>query len=160
MRIKKIVAVIAVVLVCIVIIASTLFVSGQQGLVWLSVQSQSGKKFVAVRDKEMRSLLKDSAKEVMHQGKKVNAAVYETTYGSLLFLVNWICPVQIKGAYPKREAKQNDDGQRSIVSDGYLVQIGFETYQISEEQYDLLLAPNITSLRETEYGEDEYAQTD
>jgi|GEM_PF-2743519 hypothetical protein len=160
MRIKKIVAVIAVVLVCIVIIASTLFVSGQQGLVWLSVQSQSGKKFVAVRDKEMRSLLKDSAKEVMHQGKKVNAADYETTYGSLLFLVNWICPVQIKGAYPKREAKQNDDGQRSIVSDGYLVQIGFETYQISEEQYDLLLAPNITSLRETEYGEDEYAQTD
>lgn len=155
MRIKKIVAVIAVVLVCIVIIASTLFVSGQQGLVWLSVQSQSGKKFVAVRDKEMRSLLKDSAKEVMHQGKKVNAADYETTYGSLLFLVNWICPVQIKGAYPKREAKQNDDGQRSIVSDGYLVQIGFETYQISEEQYDLLLAPNITSLRETEYGEDE-----
>ena len=160
MRIKKIVAVIAVVLVCIVIIASTLFVSGQQGLVWLSVQSQSGKKFVAVRDKEMRSLLKDSAKEVMHQGKKVNAADYETTYGSLLFLVNWICPVQIKGAYPKREAKQNYDGQRSIVSDGYLVQIGFETYQISEEQYDLLLAPNITSLRETEYGEDEYAQTD
>ena len=160
MRIKKIVAVIAVVLVCIVIIASTLFVSGQQGLVWLSVQSQSGKKFVAVRDKEMRSLLKDSAKEVMHQGKKVNAADFETTYGSLLFLVNWICPVQIKGAYPKREAKQNDDGQRSIVSDGYLVQIGFETYQISEEQYDLLLAPNITSLRETEYGEDEYAQTD
>lgn len=160
MRIKKIVAVIAVVLVCIVIIASTLFVSGQQGLVWLSVQSQSGKKFVAVRDKEMRSLLKDSAKEVMHQGKKVNAADYETTYGSLLFLVNWICPVQIKGAYPKREAKQNDDGQRSIISDGYLVQIGFETYQISEEQYDLLLAPNITSLRETEYGEDEYAQTD
>ena len=160
MRIKKIVAVIAVVLVCIVIIASTLFVSGQQGLVWLSVQYQSGKKFVAVRDKEMRSLLKDSAKEVMHQGKKVNAADYETTYGSLLFLVNWICPVQIKGAYPKREAKQNDDGQRSIVSDGYLVQIGFETYQISEEQYDLLLAPNITSLRETEYGEDEYAQTD
>lgn len=160
MRIKKIVAVIAVLLVCIVIIASTLFVSGQQGLVWLSVQSQSGKKFVAVRDKEMRSLLKDSAKEVMHQGKKVNAADYETTYGSLLFLVNWICPVQIKGAYPKREAKQNDDGQRSIVSDGYLVQIGFETYQISEEQYDLLLAPNITSLRETEYGEDEYAQTD
>ena len=160
MRIKKIVAVIAVVLVCIVIIASTLFVSGQQGLVWLSVQSQSGKKFVAVRDKEMRSLLKDSAKEVMHQGKKVNAADYDTTYGSLLFLVNWICPVQIKGAYPKREAKQNDDGQRSIVSDGYLVQIGFETYQISEEQYDLLLAPNITSLRETEYGEDEYAQTD
>ena len=160
MRIKKIVAVIAVVLVCIVIIASTLFVSGQQGLVWLSVQSQSGKKFVAVRDKEMRRLLKDSAKEVMHQGKKVNAADYETTYGSLLFLVNWICPVQIKGAYPKREAKQNDDGQRSIVSDGYLVQIGFETYQISEEQYDLLLAPNITSLRETEYGEDEYAQTD
>ena len=160
MRIKKIVAVIAVVLVCIVIIASTLFVSGQQGLVWLSVQSQSGKKFVAVRDKEMRSLLKDSAKEVMHQGKKVNAADYETTYGSLLFLVNWICPVQIKGAYPKREAKQNDDGQRSIVSDGYLVQIGFGTYQISEEQYDLLLAPNITSLRETEYGEDEYAQTD
>ena len=160
MRIKKIVAVIAVVLVCIVIIASTLFVSGQQGLVWLSVQSQSGKKFVAVRDKEMRSLLKDSAKEVMHQGKKVNAADYETTYGSLLFLVNWICPVQIKGAYPKREAKQNDDGQRSIVSDGYLVQIGFETYQISEEQYDLLLAPNITSLRETEYGEDEYARTD
>lgn len=160
MRIKKIVAVIAVVLVCIVIIASTLFVSGQQGLVWLSVQSQSGKKFVAVRDKEMRSLLKDSAKEVMHQGKKVNAADYETTYGSLLFLVNWICPVQIKEAYPKREAKQNDDGQRSIVSDGYLVQIGFETYQISEEQYDLLLAPNITSLRETEYGEDEYAQTD
>lgn len=160
MRIKKIVAVIAVVLVCIVIIASTLFVSGQQGLVWLSVQSQSGKKFVAVRDKEMRSLLKDSAKEVMHQGKKVNAADYETTYGSLLFLVNWICPVQIKGAYPKRDAKQNDDGQRSIVSDGYLVQIGFETYQISEEQYDLLLAPNITSLRETEYGEDEYAQTD
>lgn len=160
MRIKKIVAVIAVVLVCIVIIASTLFVSGQQGLVWLSVQSQSGKKFVAVRDKEMRSLLKDSAKEVMHQGKKVNAADYETTYGSLLFLVNWICPVQIKGAYPKREAKQNDGGQRSIVSDGYLVQIGFETYQISEEQYDLLLAPNITSLRETEYGEDEYAQTD
>lgn len=160
MRIKKIVAVIAAVLVCIVIIASTLFVSGQQGLVWLSVQSQSGKKFVAVRDKEMRSLLKDSAKEVMHQGKKVNAADYETTYGSLLFLVNWICPVQIKGAYPKREAKQNDDGQRSIVSDGYLVQIGFETYQISEEQYDLLLAPNITSLRETEYGEDEYAQTD
>lgn len=160
MRIKKIVVVIAVVLVCIVIIASTLFVSGQQGLVWLSVQSQSGKKFVAVRDKEMRSLLKDSAKEVMHQGKKVNAADYETTYGSLLFLVNWICPVQIKGAYPKREAKQNDDGQRSIVSDGYLVQIGFETYQISEEQYDLLLAPNITSLRETEYGEDEYAQTD
>ena len=160
MRIKKIVAVIAVVLVCIVIIASTLFVSGQQGLVWLSVQSQSGKKFVAGRDKEMRSLLKDSAKEVMHQGKKVNAADYETTYGSLLFLVNWICPVQIKGAYPKREAKQNDDGQRSIVSDGYLVQIGFETYQISEEQYDLLLAPNITSLRETEYGEDEYAQTD
>lgn len=160
MRIKKIVAVIAVVLVCIVIIASTLFVSGQQGLVWLSVQSQSGKKFVAVRDKEMRSLLKDSAKEVMYQGKKVNAADYETTYGSLLFLVNWICPVQIKGEYPKREAKQNDDGQRSIVSDGYLVQIGFETYQISEEQYDLLLAPNITSLRETEYGEDEYAQTD
>lgn len=160
MRIKKIVAVIAVVLVCIVIIASTLFVSGQQGLVWLSVQSQSGKKFVAVRDKEMRSLLKDSAKEVMHQGKKVNTADYETTYGSVLFLVNWICPVQIKGAYPKREAKQNDDGQRSIVSDGYLVQIGFETYQISEEQYDLLLAPNITSLRETEYGEDEYAQTD
>ena len=53
MRIKKIVAVIAVVLVCIVIIASTLFVSGQQGLVWLSVQSQSGKKFVAVRDKEL-----------------------------------------------------------------------------------------------------------
>lgn len=160
MRIKKVVAVIAAVLVCIVIIASTLFVSGQQGLVWLSVQSQSGKKFVAVRDKEMRSLLKDSAKEVMYQGKKVNAADYETTYGSLLFLVNWICPVQIKGAYPKREAKQNDDGQRSIVSDGYLVQIGFETYQISEEQYDLLLAPNITSLRETEYGEDEYAQTD
>lgn len=160
MRIKKVVAVIAAVLVCIVIIAGTLFVSGQQGLVWLSVQSQSGKKFVAVRDKEMRSLLKDSAKEVMHQGKKVNADDYETTYGSLLFLVNWICPVQIKGAYPKREAKQNDDGQRSIVSDGYLVQIGFETYQISEEQYDLLLAPNITSLRETEYGEDEYAQTD
>lgn len=160
MRIKKVVAVIAAVLVCIVIIAGTLFVSGQQGLVWLSVQSQSGKKFVAVRDKEMRSLLKDSAKEVMRQGKKVNAADYETTYGSLLFLVNWICPVQIKGAYPKREAKQNDDGQRSIVSDGYLVQIGFETYQISEEQYDLLLAPNITSLRETEYGEDEYAQTD
>lgn len=160
MRIKKVVAVIAAVLVCIVIIAGTLFVSGQQGLVWLSVQSQSGKKFVAVRDKEMRSLLKDSAKEVMHQGKKVNAADYETTYGSLLFLVNWICPVQIKGAYPKREDKQNDDGQRSIVSDGYLVQIGFETYQISEEQYDLLLAPNITSLRETEYGEDEYAQTD
>ena len=160
MRIKKIVAVIAVVLVCIVIIASTLFVSGQQGLVWLSVQSLSGEKFVAVRDKEMRSLLKDSAKEVMHQGKKVNTADYETTYGSVLFLVNWICPVQIKGAYPKREAKQNDDGQRSIVSDGYLVQIGFETYQISEEQYDLLLAPNITSLRETEYGEDEYAQTD
>ena len=160
MRIKKIVAVIAVVLVCIVIIASTLFVSGQQGLVWLSVQSQSGKKFVAVRDKEMRSLLKDSAKEVMHQGKKVNAADYETTYGSLLFLVNWICPVQIKGAYPKREAKQNDDEQRSIASDGYLVQIGFETYQISEEQYNLLLAPNITSLREAEHGEDEYAQTD
>ena len=159
MRIKKVVAVIAAVLVCIVIIAGTLFVSGQQGLVWLSVQSQSGKKFVAVRDKEMRSLLKDSAKEVMHQGKKVNAADYETTYGSLLFLVNWICPVQIKGAYPKRDAKQNDDEQRSIVSDGYLVQIGFETYQISEEQYDLLLAPNITSLRETEYGEDEYAQT-
>ena len=96
----------------------------------------------------------------MHQGKKVNAADYETTYGSLLFLVNWICPVQIKGAYPKRDAKQNDDEERSIVSDGYLVQIGFETYQISEEQYDLLLAPNITSLRETEYGEDEYAQTD
>ena len=50
MRIKKVVAVIAAVLVCIVIIAGTLFVSGQQGLVWLSVQSQSGKKFVAVRD--------------------------------------------------------------------------------------------------------------
>ena len=96
----------------------------------------------------------------MHQGKKVNTADYETTYGSVLFLVNWICPVQIKGAYPKREAKQNDDGQRSIVSDGYLVQIGFETYQISEEQYDLLFAPNITSLHETEYGEDEYVQTD
>lgn len=157
MRIKKVVAAITAVLVC---IASTLFVSGQQGLVWLSVQSLSGKKFVAVRDKEMRSLLKDSAKEVMHQGKKVNTADYETTYGSVLFLVNWICPVQIKGAYPKREAKQNDDGQRSIVSDGYLVQIGFETYQISEEQYDLLLAPNITSLHETEYGEDEYVQTD
>lgn len=160
MRIKKVVAAITAVLVCIVIIAGTLFVSGQQGLVWLSVQSLSGKKFVAVRDKEMRSLLKDSAKEVMHQGKKVNTADYETTYGSVLFLVNWICPVQIKGTYPKREAKQNDDGQRSIVSDGYLIQIGFETYQISEEQYDLLLAPNITSLRETEYGEDEYAQTD
>ena len=134
--------------------------SHEQGLVWLSVQSLSGEKFVAVRDKEMRSLMKDSAKEVMHQGKKVNTADYETTYGSVLFLVNWICPVQIKGAYPKREAKQNDDGQRSIVSDGYLVQIGFETYQISEEQYNLLLAPNITSLHETGYGEDEYAQTD
>lgn len=108
----------------------------------------------------MRSLLKDSAKEVMHQGKKVNTADYETTYGSLLFLVNWICPVQIKGAYPKRDAEQNDDGQRSIASDGYLVQIGFETYQISEEQYSLILAPNITSLREAEHGEDEYAQTD
>lgn len=70
MRIKKVVAAITAVLVCIVIIASTLFVSGQQRLVWLSVQSLSGEKFVAVRDKEMRSLLKDSAKEVMHQGKK------------------------------------------------------------------------------------------
>ena len=96
----------------------------------------------------------------MLQCKNVNTSYYETTYGSVLFLVNWICPVQIKGAYPKREAKQNDDGQRSIVSDGYLVQIGFETYQISEEQYNLLLAPNITSLHETGYGEDEYAQTD
>ena len=96
MRIKRVVAAITAVLVCIVIIASTLFVSGQQGLVWLSVQSLSGEKFVAVRDKEMRSLLKDSAKEVMHQGKKVNTADYETTYGSVLFLVNWICPVQIK----------------------------------------------------------------
>ena len=100
--------------VCIVIIAGTLFVSGQQGLVWLSVQSLSGKKFVAVRDKEMRSLLKDSAKEVMHQGKKVNTADYETTYGSVLFLVNWICPVQIKGAYPKREAKQNEETEKYI----------------------------------------------
>ena len=43
----------------------------------------------------------------------------------------------------------------SIASDGYLVQIGFETYHISEEQYNLLLAPSITSLRETGYGEDE-----
>ena len=160
MRIKKVVAAITAVLVCIVIIASTLFVSGQQGLVWLSVQSRSGKKFVAVRDKEMRSLLKDSAKEVMHQGKKVNTADYETTYGSLFFLVNWICPVQIKGAYAKKDAEQNDDEQMSIASDGYLVQIGFETYHISEEQYNLLLAPNITSLHETGYGEDEYAQTD
>ena len=55
MRIKRVVAAITAVLVCIVIIASTLFVSGQQGLVWLSVQSLSGEKFVAVRDKEMRS---------------------------------------------------------------------------------------------------------
>lgn len=69
-------------------------------------------------------------------------------------------PSSDKGAYPKKDAEQNDDEQMSIASDGYLVQIGFETYQISEEQYDLLFAPNITSLHETEYGEDEYVQTD
>ena len=62
MRIKKVVAAITAVLVCIVIIASTLFVSGQQGLVWLSVQSLSGEKFVAVRDKEMRSLIERFSK--------------------------------------------------------------------------------------------------
>ena len=172
MRIKKVVRAIAAVLVCIVIIASILFVSGQQGRVWLSVQYQSGGTFVAVHDREEIRQLREAVKEVMHQGQKVDAADYETTYGSSLFLVNWICPVQIKGAYPKsvagqRDDKQNgDDGQRSVrentdsdKGDGCLVQVGLKTYQISEEQYDTLLAPHITALREAEYCEDEYAQT-
>lgn len=143
MRIKKVVIGIVTVLVCIVIAASTLFVLGQQGQAWVSMQYQSGGKFVAVQDKEVISRLKNAVKEVRHQGQRVDAADYEPTYGSSLFLVNWICPIQITGAYPKSAAEQRDneqnadDGQRS---DGYLVQIGFETYQISEEQYDLLLA--------------------
>ena len=68
-------------------------------------------------------------------------------------------PSSDKGAYQREKANKMMMG-RGIVSDGYLVQIGFETYQISEEQYNLLLAPNITSLHETGYSEDEYAQTD
>ena len=142
MRIKKVVIGIVTVLVCIVIAASTLFVLGQQGQAWLSMQYRSGGKFVAVQDKETISLLKDAVKEVRNQGQKVDAADYEPTYGSSLFLVNWICPIQIKGAYPKSAVGQRDDG--------YLVQIGFETYQISEEQYNLLFGPPITAL----YGED------
>lgn len=138
MRIKKAVVAIAAVLVCMMMVVSTLFVSGQQGLAWLSVRYQSGGKLVAVRDKESVNQLRDAAKEVRHEGQKVDAADYEPTYGSSLFLVNWICPVQIKGAYPKSAVGQRDDG--------YLVQIGFETYQISEEQYVLILAPNITVL--------------
>lgn len=152
MRMKKVMVSIVAVLVCMMMVVSTLFVSGQQGLAWLSLQYQSGVKLVAVQDKEAINQLRDAVKEVRHQGQKVNAADYEPTYGSSLFLVNWICPVQIKGAYPKSAA-----GQRG---DGYLVQIGFETYQISEEQYDLIFAPNITVLYgETESCEDEYAQT-
>lgn len=125
-------------------------------------------------NKEAIRQLKDAVKEVMHNGQNVNAADYETTYGSTFFVVNWICPVQIKGAYPKSVAEQsdneqnNDDGQRSDRlhndsgdrGDGYLIQVGFETYQISEEQYDLIFAPNITALcGEIESCEDEYAQT-
>ena len=165
MRVRRIVIGIVTVLVCIVIAASALFVSGQQGLAWFSVQHQSGGKFVAVQDKEAISRLKDAVKEAMHNGPKVDAADYETTYGSSLFLVNWICPVQIKGAYPKRVAGQSndeqkdDDGQRSDrlhndsgdEGDGYLIQVGFETYWISEKQYDILLAPYITALSEAEY---------
>ena len=167
MRIKKIVIGIVAVLVCIVIAASALFISGQQGLAWFSVRYQSGVKFVAVQDKEAISQLKDAVKEVMHNGPKVNVADsdYETTYGSSLFLVNWICPVQIKGAYPKSvdgqsdDKQNNDDEQRSDRlhnasgdrGDGYLIQVGFETYQISKEQYDILLAPYITALSEAEY---------
>ena len=165
MRARKIVIGIVAVLVWIVIAASALFVSGQQGLVWLSVRYQSGGKFVAVQDKEAIRQLKDAVKEVMHNGKKVNAADYEPTYGSSLFVVNWICPVQINGAYPKSVAgqsddKQNgDDGQRSDRlhndsgdrGDGYLVQVGFKTYQINKEQYDIRLAPYITALSEVEY---------
>ena len=163
MRVKKIVVAIAAVLVCIMIVVNTLFVSGQQGLAWLSVRYQSGGKFVVVQDKEAINQLRDAVKEVMHNGQKVDAADYEPTYGSSLFLVNWICPVQIKGAYPKREAEQRDneqnadDGQKSDrlhngsnSGNGYLVQVGFETYQISEEQYNLLFGPPITAL----YGED------
>ena len=86
MRVKRIVIGIVAVLVCIVIAASALFVSGQQGLAWLSVQHQSGGKFVAVQDKEAISRLKDAVKEAMHNGQKVDAADYETTYGSSLFL--------------------------------------------------------------------------
>lgn len=171
MRIKKVVVAIVATLVCMMMVVSTLFVSGQQGLAWLSVRYHSGGKLVAVRDKESVNQLRDAVKEVRHQGQKVDAADYETTYGSSLFLVNWICPVQIKGAYPKSADGQRDDGQNdneqrsdelhsdSNNDDGYLVQIGFETYQIGEEQYDLLLAPYITVLREAEYCEDEYAQT-
>ncbi len=152
MRMKKVMVSIVAVLVCMMMVASTLFVSGQQGQVWLSVRYQSGGKLVAVRDKEAINQLRDAVKEVVHNGQKVDAASYETTYGSSLFLVNWICPIQIKGAYPKSAVGQRDDG--------YLVQIGFETYQISEEQYDLILAPNITVLYgEIESCEDEYAQT-
>ena len=165
MRVRKIVIGIAAVLVCIVIAASALFVSGQQRAAWLSVQYQSGGKFVVVQNKEAIRQLKDAVKEVMHNGQKVDAADYETTYGSTFFVVNWICPVQIKGAYPKSVAgqsddKQNgDDGQRSDRlhndsddrGDGYLIQIGFETYQISEKQYDMLVAPYIMALSEAEY---------
>ena len=173
MRIKKVVRAIAEVLVCIVIIASILFVSGQKGRAWLSVQYQSGGTFVAVHDKEEIRQLREAVKEVMHQGQKVDAADYETTYGSSLFLVNWICPVQVKGAYPKRVAGQRDDkqngndGQRSVREDmdndrgdGYLVQIGLKTYQISEEQYDTLLAAHITALYENGYCEDKSVQAD
>ena len=66
-------------------------------MAWLSVRYQAGGKFVAVRDKESVNQLRDAVKEVRHQGQKVDAADYEPTYGSSLFLVNWICPVQIKG---------------------------------------------------------------
>ena len=127
---------IGIVIAAIVLLFVFFFVNAA-GYGWFFIRSTGSSGTSVLSDKKAVSEIETAVREALSQGDKVDSSNHsEEVFGDTIFLVNGVCPVQIKGAYVETKSGTTE-------REGVILSVGFSKRHLDDAQYSQILGPAI-----------------